>query len=919
MIGPTDQRAQMATETTALKLPGWARRLALMPVHGVAVALAIYALIWSLFVFGPGAATKVGSVVMIWGRYPLMLAGIALGFLAARAHAGVRREKLAWLLLSSAFGAIVLGDIVWGYLTVVRGENATLSLSNVFFLSYFPLVLAGLLLLPRMFRSRNDAAMFALDAATVAVGIGMGIWYAALRPALGAIDDGPGVRMLIALAYPIGDMLTVLGIALVLLRQPLGGGRRVSVLLASSLLCSLFGDSLWILGKVLGVVQTAGGSYFLWLLQAIFFFAAAREELRRRLQGDDHVQTRQWRDAFSALPVVASVFGFLLLALVARQGDRDALDGTLIGATLLLVLVICRHQLGQRETATLLAENIQRRGESRFAALIEHASDAILIADAKARVLYASPATSRLLDHDLPLGTPLAELVHTDDRPGLADYIAGCTRGEVTAATLALRFSTGGGRWASTETTLSNLLHDAQVAGIVLNVRDVSERKQLEEQLRFQALHDPISGLANRELFSDRAARALLRCQQGDDVVAVAIINLDRFKVINESLGHLAGNQILAAAAQRLREALTGADSLARLAGDEFGVLFEDTGQSEPIAARVDQLRSALGAPLNVDGHGVRLTASAGYAISANVDSLETLLRHADLALHHARAGGGNRTEVFSSGQHARSIDRYALEAALPGLLESGAFTLQFQPIVRLDTGRPLGLHIELDWRDRGSAPAPIADALRAARDAGLGDLTGRWLLKAVERDVAALLRYVPGLLGMSLMVRLEPSLLRDPALVDDVRKLLKRLDVPPRDLVFELHQTPAATLHALADAGLSALRETGTGLALSGFGSAALGFDTLTALPFDVLVLDAAVLPSLEATDRPGALVKSALAAGRALGMRVIAGGIASEAQAKTLRDLGCEQGLGDTLAPPMSYEKVLTWLLRRFAEISA
>jgi len=908
----------MATAANATKLPGWARRLAAMPTGSLIGGLASFVLVWSLLVFATLAGDTVARVVMIWGRYPLMLSAIALAFLVARNPHGDRRSSRAWLLLTSAFAAIVLGDIVWGYLTVVRNENATLSISNLFFLSYFPLVLAGLLAMPRTFRSRNDAAMFALDAATVAVGIGMLLWYVALRPAIGAIGQGPWQRSAIALAYPIGDMLSVLGIALVLLRQPTGRGRRVFALLALSLVASLVGDCLWIVGKVLGLVDTAGGSYLLWLFQAIFFFLAAREELRRQLIGDAHMAQPNWRDSFRWLPIAACLVGFCLFAAVARHGERAALDAVIGLAAILLLLVIARHLLGQRETAALLAENIQRRGESRFAALIEHASDAIVIVDEQARVTYASPATARLLDPGLRVGTAIAEFVHSDDQARFADYIDGCRRGQVKAAHLALQLSIGNGGWASTETTLSNLLEDAKVAGIVFNVRDVSERVRLEEQLRFQALHDPISGLANRELFADRASRALLRCQQGDDVVAVAILNLDRFKIINESLGHHVGDKILAAAAQRLREAMTGADSLARLAGDEFGALFEDTGHLQPIPSRVEQLRQALAAPLLVEGHSVRLSASAGYAISSEVDSLETLLRHADLALHQARAAGGNRSEQYRSGAHVRAVDRYALQAAIPQLLENDAFTLSFQPIVRLAGGRPIGLHIELDFRDRSKAPASITDVLRAARDGGLGAPLGRWLLQAVQRDVASLLRYVPGLLGMTLQLRIEPELLRDAALASDLRNVLAQLDVPPHDLVLELHQPSAASLREIRDHGSGELRAAGTGLALSGFGGAIIAYEAIAILPFDVLVLDEALLASLIAPERPGALLRGALASGRALGMRVIAGGISDPAQIARLTELGFEQGIGDALAPAMSYEKVLTWLLRRFAEIS-
>lgn len=902
------------TPLSRAKVASWLDWLVAMPLPRILLLMGGYALLWCVLVFGARADAELARFTTNFGRYPVLLLSIAVGFAVAAKHAqaGEPRSAWAWRLLSCAFAAIALGDLVWAWYRFAQHQDPTLSLSNLFYLAYFPLILAGLLALPRVFRGRSDATMFTLDALTVAVGVGMVLWHIALRPALGAAGSGPWVRTAIALAYPIGDMVTVLGIAMVLLRQA-PQGRAVAGWLALALLFSLVGDCLWIFANVLGSLSSASVSHFLWLIQTYFFLLAARAELGPRVQLEQAEPA--WRDSFRWLPVLASVLGFGLFAQVARTGDRAALDGTLLAAGVLVLLVIARNMLGQREHAQLLAENIQRRGESRFAALIEHASDAIMIVDAQARVIYASPAAAGLVK----TGADLSEFVHQEDRSGLADYLAACRRGQLKASRLQLRFGIGSNAWATTETTLSNLLQDPKVAGIVLNVRDVSERRALEEQLRFQAMHDPLSGLPNRALFMDRLARALLRSQHGEGVVGVAIVNIDQFKCVNDKFGHSFGDRVLAATAERLSSALCGADSLARLGGDEFAVLIENTGPGESIAQRCETLRASLEVPFALEGQTVLLAASAGLAVSEGVKSVEQLLRNADIALHEAKNAGGDRSERFHPERHARDAERIALEAALPQLLQSEAFALRFRPIVQLPERVPIGLLIELDWREHAQAPALIAEALSAARNAGLAVHAGPLLVKAVQRDAAALMRYVPEAAKLALHLRLDSAMLRDAQLPEQMARLLEKLELLPRKLVLEVDTCNVLDSADEIAASLNKLRKLGVSFALAGFAKTPLATGLLELLRFEQLILPESLLERIELGEQPGAVVEALLASASALKMRVLASGVSSAQQVKRLTELGCNAGMGDYLGPAMRFERVLTWLIGRYAEIAA
>lgn len=885
-------------------------------------ALAVYAGLWCLLTFALSADSRLSLTVMVWGRYLILLLGITLALRVARLPSAEPRDRLAWALLAAAFAAVAIGDVIWGWLTIVQQRSATYSIANLFYLGYFPLLVAGLLALPRVFRSRGDALTFALDAATVAVGIGMMLWYSVLRPALGEVNGGPWQQVAIALAYPIGDMLSVLGVALVLLRQPQGPRRRVSLWLALALLCSLVGDTLWIFGKVLGLASTTGGSHLLWLLQVMFFLVAARAELQRQLfPVTSQPQSGHWHDSFHALPIAASVLGFVLLAVIARSGERSAIDGALLAASLLLLLVIARQLVGQREHAGLLAQTVAQQGESRFAALIEHASDAILILNEQGELNYASPAAATLFGGRIPADqTALSQYLHPQDRPAIEDYIEGCRRGHVRQARLVLRFGAGE-TWATTETALSNLLADPKVTGIVLNVRDVSDRHALEEQLRFEALHDPLSGLPNRELFRDRVSRALVRAQEESSTMAVAILGLDQFSRINDGLGRDTGDAVLATTASLLDGALTGSESLARLGGDEFGLLFDHVDSPAALHARLESLRAAVGTPRLQDGHQIRLAASIGYVTSSGEPDTDTdtLLRNADIALHQAKSEGGERCRSFEAESRARIMARLRLEGSLPELLANEAFTLRFEPIMRCSDQRPLGLRVHLDWRDRVHAPGSITEALAVARAAGLHGLTGRWLLAAVQRDLSALLRYLPEANRLWLHLPLEPSMLQDPAFVDDLSRLLRRLDIAPANLVFEIaaSELDPQRVGARPEALLRALQVLGVGLAISEFGDHEGALRVLDGIPPNALVLSASMLRGTEeAPAAPSRALQAALALASALGLRAIATGIDHEHQRSQLLALRCDAGSGALYAPSLPYERVLTWLAAQFAE---
>lgn len=853
-------------------------------------------------------------LVTVWGRLPLLVAAATCGWLAARANADERGARIAWLLVTAGFAVLVPGDLNFAWNETQGGSAPAVSVSDLFYLAYFPLILGGLVRFPRVFRGGSDAIMFALDAGIVAIGGGMLLWRYGVQPVIESMAP-LSAAVLVDLAYPVGDLLTLLGLATVLLRLPHGPQRLSFLLLALPLVASLIGDTLWMFANLAQAAPLRFGSHVLWLLQPAAFIAAAEHEWRRPREATTASAGPAWQPAFAALPFFALIVGYAVLAEAAYGEAPHRLRALLPGAFALSILVVARQAVAQRENRQLLAEQVRRADEQRFESMVQHASDAILIVDPELVASYASPAARRLLGDDVGTPRTLASALHPDDLLALREYAGACARGQARRAALVLRFGREPGPWVTTETTLTNLLADPKVRGLVLNARDVSERRALEEQLRVQALHDPLSGLPNRELFLDRVARALAR-GGGERAAAVAVVDIDHFTQVNDGLGHSVGDQVLATTAARIASALSGADSAARIGGDDFGLLLEDASGEDAVRARVERVRLALAQPLKVDGHTVRLTASIGVALGSDADTTDSLMRNADIALQQAQGEGGDCAEVFRADRHGRVVERLALEAQLPQLLERDAFGVAFEPVVRVSDRRPSGVYVRLLWRDKTRTQVPIQSVLAAARESALGVALGRWMRQAMQRDLGSLLRYLPEAAELAIGLRLEAPQLKDDQLHTEIAAMLARLDIAPRNLVLELPESALSPLTGPVAHTLQRLRDLGVSLALGEFGAAHSTFELLDAFRFDGLVLAESLVDRVEAGERPGTLVRAAIATGRSLGMRVVAPNVRSARQLALLAELGCEFAWGEHIAPPMGYEHLLPWLAARFAE---
>jgi diguanylate cyclase (GGDEF)-like protein/PAS domain S-box-containing protein len=546
--------------------------------------------------------------------------------------------------------------------------------------------------------------------------------------------------------------------------------------------------------------------------------------------------------------------------------------------------------------------------EDRFASLIANASDVIMIVGADGVLRFASPAAERTLGlkPEQMTGRSLPELWAGEDGEKLRAFLAEVAATPAgTVGPVELRIERGAKRCVI-ESVGSNLTHDPAVQGLALNFRDISERKALEEQLRQLAFHDPLTLLANRNLFRDRVQHALTLAQRGQSCVAVMFLDLDNFKNINDSLGHDAGDALLQAVAQRIVKTTRSSDTVARLGGDEFAVLVEGLARLTEVERMADALIGALDLPFTLDGIEVRVAASIGVAFSAIGAGAETLLSNADIAMYHAKAAGKNRYVTFQSQMQDMVHERLRLEADIGRALAQEEFFLEYQPIVDLGTKSLLGVEALVRWRHPEAGILMPARFIQVLEECGQIVKLGRWVLRRACRDFCAWRPSVAGAAGLRLAVNISGRHLQHGELVSDVAQALHDSGLEPGNLVIEL--TESTTMYN-TDANLERfhrLKALGVRMAIDDFGTGYSSLSYLHRFPIDILKIDRSFVSRLTNSDNGPELARAVITLGETLGLDTVAEGIESEPQVAALLALGCVAGQGFLFAQAGSLEQL-------------
>jgi diguanylate cyclase (GGDEF)-like protein/PAS domain S-box-containing protein len=562
--------------------------------------------------------------------------------------------------------------------------------------------------------------------------------------------------------------------------------------------------------------------------------------------------------------------------------------------------LVTRHRGLQREVTEHAAA---MQAEQRLSALVHHASDVTAVLDADTVITFVTASCEDVLGRtpDDLRGRRLFDLVHSDDLPELAQRLATTRPGDEDE--VRVRMLHADGRELVVDALLNNLLLEPSVGGLVMTLRDTTERNRLERELTHQAFHDSLTGLANRQLFTDRLGHALQTRRGAPAPLAVLFLDLDDFKVVNDSLGHSVGDQLLAEVGRRIADTVRSGDTAARLGGDEFAVLLEDSdlASAEAFAGR---LLTALDAPFLDTELSLRVSIGVAPGVPGEATAEETL-RNADVAMYLAKDRGKGTVATYEPQLHADALDRLALRGELQRTLRGGAdeLVLFFQPTVRLSSGQISGFEALVRWQHPERGLLSPDRFIPMAEETGMILPLGTWVLQEACRAAVSLGKDD----GLTMAVNISARQLGDPGFLDVVTQALRASGLSPNRLVLEITETAVLGDLNMVTPKLKALRARGIRVAVDDFGTGYSSLSYLSNLPVDVLKVDKSFIDRVAMSAHAQSVADAILAMGRNLSLQTVAEGVEMDDQAAWLRAANCDLGQGYLWSRPVPLDAAL------------
>lgn len=837
-----------------------------------------------------------------------LIAAIAVGTVARQLPAGPTRS--AWMLLTLAIALYGIASAIT-MISWLRGIDPFPGVADVFFVAFFPVLLGSIFFFIRATATRIPWMQLSLDAAIFMVGFGAFFWFLVIRPSASATHIGT-LKQALTQSYLSLDCMALLLLALpVLSGGARRGSQRVPLLLLAGFAIMFLGDILWSLMKIRGYYLPGGLQDVMYLGCYLPMVMAGREQLRTAVDVIDELEPREdpaEGTVAQMLPYAAMLTSLSVLVYLTRAN----MSGPVITMTMIVftltVLVIARQAMVLREHAQVRERIAAQRIEDLYASLIANASDAILIASANGDLKFASPASGRTLGmkpEDVA-GRNLLDLWTGEDAERLRSFlveIAASPSGMI--GPVELRLERDNVRFVL-EIVGSNLTRDSAVQGLALNFRDVTERKSLEEQLRKLAFHDPLTLLANRNLFRDRVHHALAIAQRDGSEVTVMFLDLDNFKNVNDSLGHEAGDRLLQAVAQRLVKTTRATDTVSRLGGDEFAVLLEAVASREEVETLARALISALDEPFPVGESRIKVATSIGIASSRSAADAEELLSDADIAMYHAKSAGKGRFVLFQPEMQEQIHRRFRLEADMANALINDEFFLEYQPIIDLGTRCLLGVEALVRWHHPTAGILLPGQFIPVAEESGRIVELGRWVLGKACTDLCRWRSSIPGGQGLRVAVNISAQHLQRGDLARDVADALVTSGLEAGNLVIELTES---TIIYNSDANLDRLcdlKALGVRLAIDDFGTGYSSLSYLHRFPIDILKIDRSFVNRLTHSGNGSELARAVITLSETLGLDTVAEGIEFEGQVDALLELGCVAGQGYLFAKSTYLEEL-------------
>jgi diguanylate cyclase (GGDEF)-like protein/PAS domain S-box-containing protein len=543
---------------------------------------------------------------------------------------------------------------------------------------------------------------------------------------------------------------------------------------------------------------------------------------------------------------------------------------------------------------------VQER-EDRFRALVQNSFDIITIHDVTGATVYESAAASRILGY--PQGgligkSPFAS-VHPRDIQRAREAFANLTSGG-SPVPIELRYRHADGSWIWLEVLGNNLLNHPGVAGIVLTSRDITERKHAEERAQYLANYDVLTGLPNRTLMQDRLNQAVAQAKHTKERIALVHVDVDRFKMINESLGHYAGDVILKAAADRLKKCRRDTDTVARVGGDEFTILVRDAGRLGAVTGCASKILSEIAQPFPGKSQDVFVSASIGISMYPDdAKSADELTKHADAAMHSAKTLGRNNYQFFTQALNVEVQERMVLETGLRLALKRDEMYLVYQPKIDLSTRAVIGAEALIRWRHPELGLVPPSRFIPLAEESGMVGEIGEWVLRAACRQIRQWQN-----MGLSprIAVNVSARQFQQYDVSQLVRTAISEARISPESLELEL--TESAVMHD-AEASIvtvEKLRQLGVGIAIDDFGTGYSSLSYLKRLPVESLKIDQSFVRDISNDTNDAAIVRAIITLARSLEMKVTGEGVETEAQMEFLKAYGCQFAQGYLFGKPMT-----------------
>jgi diguanylate cyclase (GGDEF)-like protein/PAS domain S-box-containing protein len=607
-----------------------------------------------------------------------------------------------------------------------------------------------------------------------------------------------------------------------------------------------------------------------------------------------------------ALGLIPLIVPWLYELRAYQRGDAIPPVPLLTATVVLIVLAFVRSSRLFR--AVEVAHTDLQLSHRHFEALAMNSSDGVLVVDPGGQLVGTTQRTPPSLDlaGEPTPGRAVWDYLRPDDRASAQALLdkAVLAPGSVHSAEVCVPGSDGACRWLVARVV--NLMDEPAVGGLVINLQDITDRKQIEEQLTHQALHDSLTGLANRSLLRDRIELALRRSNRSGTHPAVLYLDLDGFKSVNDTLGHDAGDAMLVEVANRLTGAIRAGDTVSRLGGDEFAILIEQgSAEIDEASTTADRVLQVLGVPVEIGGQLLGLSVSIGIAVADKGATATSLLRDADIAMYQAKSSGRGRWVDYHPAMRADTIERHELSRDLLRAIELGQLRLLYQPVVDIQSGRTVGVEALLRWVHPTRGVIGPDQFIPIAESSGQIVEIGDWVLHEACRAAAAWQPEPPDE-PLTVAVNLSARQLASDRIVEAAASALERSGLPAGALVLEITETTLITDPGAVAERLHALRRLGVRLAIDDFGTGYSSINYLRQFPVDILKIDKSFIDAIQDLEGAPAIVRGLLDLGHTLDLEIIAEGVEEQHQRTWLQGEDCRLAQGFLFARPMPEDEL-------------